>query len=202
MKIKTNNNDSASVLLCVLGSILILSVIGANVLLSSATRLNSSCNQERAWKESLSAAESGGEIAFAEIRKHKLGSNPANWWIGWTQSGTQYTSPVTTFGGSNLQTQTVVEECYWDAGTGLLTLGHPASGNSWYRLRTKGTAPLPNLKRTGMDDTLRGDNGTHFAAIGSTSMQDVTARGKGDSLLRKIDFQYDHFVATYGPNGD
>jgi hypothetical protein len=33
-------------------------------------------------------------------------------------------------------------------------------------------------------------------------MQDITARGKGDSLLRKIDFQYDHFVATYGPNGD
>jgi hypothetical protein len=32
-------------------------------------------------------------------------------------------------------------------------------------------------------------------------MQDITARGKGDSLLRKIDFQYDHFVATYGPDG-
>ena len=25
---------------------------------------------------------------------------------------------------------------------------------------------------------------------------------RGDSLLRKIDFSYDHFVATYGPNGD
>src|SRR5437763_16700323 len=25
---------------------------------------------------------------------------------------------------------------------------------------------------------------------------------RGDSLLRKIDFNYDHFVATYGPNGD
>ena len=25
---------------------------------------------------------------------------------------------------------------------------------------------------------------------------------KGDSLLRKIDFNTDHFIATYGPNGD
>ena len=33
-------------------------------------------------------------------------------------------------------------------------------------------------------------------------MQDITARGKGDSLLRKIDFRYDHFAATYGPKGD
>ena len=53
-----------------------------------------------------------------------------------------------------------------------------------------------------MDDTLINDGRKHFAPIGSTEMQDITARGKGDSLLRKIDFQYDHFVATYGPNGD
>ncbi|PYL64088.1 MAG: hypothetical protein DMF25_08355 [Verrucomicrobia bacterium] len=53
-----------------------------------------------------------------------------------------------------------------------------------------------------MDDALMKDGLTHFASIGSTAMQDITARGKGDSLLRKIDFQYDHFIATYGPNGD
>src|SRR4029078_12571433 len=56
--------------------------------------------------------------------------------------------------------------------------------------------------RSGMDDALVQDSTKHFAAFGSTAMQDITARGKGDSLLRKIDFQYDHFVATYGPNGD
>jgi hypothetical protein len=53
-----------------------------------------------------------------------------------------------------------------------------------------------------MDDALTNDGLQHFAAFGSTQMQDITARGKGNSLLRKIDFQYDHFVATYGPNGD
>jgi hypothetical protein len=25
---------------------------------------------------------------------------------------------------------------------------------------------------------------------------------RGDTLLRKIDFYYDHFIATYGPTGD
>ena len=28
------------------------------------------------------------------------------------------------------------------------------------------------------------------------------AGSRGDSLLRKIDFKTDHFIATYGPNGD
>ena len=52
---------------------------------------------------------------------------------------------------------------------------------------------MHGLKRTGMDDRL--SNGNRFVANGST-------RGDGDTLLRKIDFNYDHFIATYGPNGD
>ena len=52
---------------------------------------------------------------------------------------------------------------------------------------------MQGLKRTGMDDRL--SNGNRFVANGST-------RGDGDTLLRKIDFKYDHFIATYGPNGD
>ena len=203
MQTKRNTSEAGNVLICVLGAILVLSLIGANVLQSSATRLNASTNQVRAWKEALSAAETGGDIAFAEIRTHTTNSNPSNWWVGWNHvSGTTtYTSPVTTFGSDNLQAQSVVEECYFDPTTKLLVLGHPLSGNSWYRLRSKGAAPLPNLKRTGMDDALIADGSTHFAAFGSTAMQDITARGKGDSLLRKIDFNTDHFVATYGSDG-
>jgi len=30
----------------------------------------------------------------------------------------------------------------------------------------------------------------------------VDSGTRGDSLLRKIDFKYDHFIAAYGPNGD
>jgi hypothetical protein len=206
MQTKRNTKETGSVLICVLGAILIVSLIGANVLRNSTTRLNVSSNQVRAWKEALSAAETGGDIGFAELRK-KVSTDPlirASQWVGWTPSGTGhgYVSSQTTFGSSNLMASTVVEECYFDLTTKLLTLGHPATGNSWYRVRSKGTAPLPNLKRTGMDDALINDGRKHFAAFGSTEMQDITARGNGDSLLRKIDFNTDHFIATYGPNGD
>ena len=74
MQTKRNIKETGNVLLCVLGAILILSLIGAIVLRSSTTRLNAASNHVRAWKEALSAAETGGDIAFAEIRKHKAGS--------------------------------------------------------------------------------------------------------------------------------
>src|SRR5207248_9911624 len=203
MKIKSNSNESCNVLICVLGAILVVSLIGANVLRNSTTRLNTSSNQVRAWKEALSAAEAGGDMAFAEIRKTLPGASPSpspSPWTGWTNSGTTHVSPQTTFGSSNLRAQTVVETCWFDA-SGAFHLGDPPpNGNRWYRVRSKGTSPLLGLKRTGMDDALMKDGLTHFASIGSTAMQDITARGKGDSLLRKIDFQYDHFIATYGPN--
>lgn len=190
-------------MLCVLGTILIVSVIGASVLSNSTTRVNSSSSQVRAWKEALTAAETGGDIAFAELRKalSKDSTIRASQWTGWTQAGGTYTSPELTLGSRNLKARTVVEKCYFDA-SGILKLGSNPAGNTWYRVRSQGTAPLAGLKRTGMDDALIADGQKHFAAAGSTEMKDITARGNGDSLLRKIDFQYDHFVATYGPNGD
>jgi hypothetical protein len=57
------------------------------------------------------------------------------------------------------------------------------AGNPWFRSRSRGTAPVKGLPRTGMDDRMG-------------------AGTRGDSLLRKIDFRTDHFIATYGPNGD
>jgi len=30
----------------------------------------------------------------------------------------------------------------------------------------------------------------------------INSGTRGDSLLRKVDFKYDHFIAAYGPNGD
>jgi hypothetical protein len=205
MQTRKTVQDSGNVIICALITILIVSLIGANVLSNSTTRLNVSSNQVRAWKEALEAAEAGGEMAFSELRK-QISTDAAvrgSQWTGWSTSGTTHTSPQTTFGNSNLISQTAVETFYFDGG-GVFHLGaNPdPNQNNWYRVRSKGTAPLPNLKRTGMDDALIQDGQKHFAALGSTQMQDIVARGKGDSLLRKIDFQYDHFVSTYGPNGD
>src|SRR5437764_2407869 len=124
MRTKKNTKYTANALICVLGTILILSVIGANVLRSSATRLNSSTVQVRAWKDALSAAETGGDIAFAEIRKEI--SNPSNQWstTNWNNSASSQTwsppSPLcpkgashsltaaVTFGNTNLEARAIV----------------------------------------------------------------------------------------------
>jgi hypothetical protein len=164
------STEQGNVLICALCTIMIISIIGANVLQNCTTRFNVSSSQVRSWKESLFAAEAGGDIAYAEVRKTVL--DPTHAFAGWTSSGGKQTSPVTTFGANNLVTSTVVDSFYTD----------PA-GNPWYRARTRGTAPVMGLARTGMDDRMG-------------------AGTRGDSLLRKIDFRTDHFTATYGPNGD
>src|SRR5256714_5671972 len=164
------STEQGNVLICALCTIMVISIIGANVLQNCTTRFNVSSSQVRSWKESLFAAEAGGDIAYAEVRKTVL--DPTHAFTGWVSSGGKRVSPITTFGANNLATSTVVDSFYTD----------PA-GNPWYRARTRGTAPVMGLSRTGMDDRMG-------------------AGTRGDSLLRKIDFRTDHFAATYGPNGD
>ena len=162
--------EQANVLICVVCTIAIVSVIGANVLLNCVTRFNAASSQVRAWKESLYAAEAGGDIAYAEVRKTIL--DRTNAFSGWTYSGGVYTKAPVTFGGNNLKTNSRADTFWVDP-----------NGNPWYRIRSQGTAPVMGLKRVTMDDRM-GPN------------------TRGDSLLRKIDFNYDHFTATYGANGD
>ena len=181
MKTRQSVSTAGNTLLLALGTIVILSAVGANVLGNLTTRYNVSNNQVRGWKQAQHAAEAAGDIAYAEVRKAAL--DPANSIFeptgavclakGWTKNGSTYTSPVTTFGPDNLIASSTVDHFYND----------PFTGNPWYRIRAKGTAPLRGLKRVGMDDRM--GPGT-----------------RGDSLLRKIDFTYDHFIAAYGPNGD
>src|SRR5919198_3345640 len=72
-------------LLCALLAITILSTVGANVLMNCTTRYNTASSSVRAWKQSLYAAESGGDIAFNEIRKSI--SDPLNCFTtGWTNT--------------------------------------------------------------------------------------------------------------------
>src|SRR5437763_2495850 len=117
MQTRKTFRESGNALICALVAILIVSLIGANVLSNSTTRLNVSSNQVRAWKEALEAAEAGGDMAFAELRKQTStdATVRASQWSGWTTSGTTHSSPQTTFGASNLITQTTVETFYFDA---------------------------------------------------------------------------------------
>jgi hypothetical protein len=165
-------SEEANVLLCVVCTIAIVSVIGGNVLLNCVTRFNAASSQVRAWKESLYAAESGGDIAYAEVRKTILDPTHAFPNGTWIYSGGVRTNSPVTFGANNLQTSCTVDNFWVDT-----------NGSPWYRIRAKGTAPVLGLKRVSMDDRM---------GVGT----------RGDSLLRKIDFNYDHFTATYGANGD
>ena len=162
--------EQANVLVSVLLTILVVSIIGGNILLNCVTRYNTASSQVRSWKQSLDAAEAGGDIAYAEVRKTIL--DPTHAFSGWTYTGGVYSNSPITFGHDNLSTSGKVDLFYYDT-----------NGNPWYRIRTKGTSPVNGLRRVTMDDRM---------AVGT----------RGDSLLRKIDFNYDHFVATYGPNGD
>jgi hypothetical protein len=170
MRLSKEKFERGNVLLCVLCTILIVSIIGGNVLLNCVTRFNTASSQVRGWKEALTAAEAGGDITYAEVRKTIL--DPTHAFSGWTNSGGVYSNSPITFGHDNLTTSGRADLFYYDS-----------NGNPWYRIRVTGTAPVLGLKRVTMDDRM---------GVGT----------RGDSLLRKIDFNYDHFTATYGPNGD
>jgi hypothetical protein len=196
MRLSNLRTQDGNALICALFAIIIISSVGASVLMNCTTRYNAASSQIRGWKEALYAAESGGDIAFNEVRKSL--SDPLNaFTTGWTNSVAisvgaggsfgsgslsatgnaslfyYHTSPTVTFGADNLSTTSRVDLFLFD----IIT------GNPWYRIRAQGTAPLRGLRRTGMDDR-------------------INATTRGDSLVRKIDFKFDHFIAAYGPDGD
>jgi hypothetical protein len=184
-----HRTESGSTLLVAICTILIISLIGANVLLNCTTRYNVTAEHVKAWKEALYAAEGGGDIAFAEVRKtvsNPAAAFPSSKWQSPAASpaptpgpsyvaGPSYStiSPTLfTFGEANSLSTSVTVDSFSD----------PSKSITYYRIRATGRAKLLGLARTGMDDR----------------MNNTT---RGDSLLRKIDFYYDHFRATYG-DGD
>ena len=124
--------------------------------------------------QSWKAALMGAEAGgdIAYAEVRKTILDPSNAFSGWINSGNVRTSAVATLGSNNLKASSTVDVFYTDS-----------SGSPWYRIRSKGVSPALGVARTGMDDRM------------------ITG-ARGDSLLRKIDFYYDHFISTYGPNGD
>jgi len=196
MHLTRPGQEQGNALVCALLAIIVLSTVGANVLMNCTTRYNAASNGVRAWKQALYAAESGGDVAFNEVRKSL--SDPLNCFTtGWTNTiainvsaglnlgpggltatsnaGLYYyhSSPTITLGSDGMSTSSRVDLFLIDALT----------GNPWFRIRSQGTAPVRGLNRVGMDDR-------------------VNTTTRGDSLVRKIDFRFDHFIAAYGPNGD
>src|SRR5438132_13176659 len=85
MRLSSLRTHAGNALICALFAIIIVYSVGASVLMNCTTRYNAASNQVRAYKESLHAAESGGDIAFNEVRKSL--SDPLNaFTTGWSNS--------------------------------------------------------------------------------------------------------------------
>ena len=126
-KLRSNNSEKGNVLLCVVCTIVIVSAIGANVLLNCVTRFNASASQVRSWKASLDAAEAGGDIAFAEVRNTII--DPTHAFSGWDYTGGVRTnSPGVTFGADNFIAKSRVD-IFWTDANGQQLVPHQVRGN-------------------------------------------------------------------------
>ncbi len=194
MKIQIHQRDNGHILVCALCTIVIVSLIGANVLVNCITHYNVTAKQLKGWKEALYAAEAGGDAGFDEVRK---ALNPISLPFttdGWAAApspaptpGPAWTKTISGFGQEgNLSTTVIIDKLFDTTGT-------IPSSTPYYRIRAVGTARLFGLPRVGLSD--------QFIAGGPNFVANSASRGVGDTLLRKIDFKYDHFKASYG-DGD
>src|SRR4029077_19456530 len=194
MKTQIHQRDNGNILVCALCTIVIVSLIGANVLVNCITHYNVTAKQLKGWKEALYAAEAGGDAGFDEVRK---ALNPISLPFttdGWAAApspaptpGPAWIKTISGFGQEgNLSTTVTIDKLFDTTGT-------IPSSTPYYRIRAIGTARLFGLPRVGLSD--------QFLAGGPNFVATSASRGVGDTLLRKIDFKYDHFKASYG-DGD
>src|SRR5438094_4420836 len=194
MKTHIHQRDNGHILVCALCTIVIVSLVGANVLVNCITHYNVTAKQVKGWKEALYAAEAGGDAGFDEVRK---ALNPISLPFttdGWAAApspaptpGPAWTKTISGFGQEgNLSTTVTIDKLFDTTGT-------IPSSTPYYRIRAVGTARLFGLPRVGLSD--------QFLASGPNFVANSARRGVGDTLLRKIDFKYDHFKASYG-DGD
>jgi hypothetical protein len=194
MKTQIHQRDNGHILVCALCTIVIVSLVGANVLVNCTTHYNVTAKQLKGWKEALYAAEAGGDAGFDEVRK---ALNPISLPFttdGWAAApspaptpGPAWTKTISGFGQEGNLSATVTIDKLFD------TTGTIPSSTPYYRIRSVGTARLFGLPRVGLSD--------QFLAGGPNFVANSASRGVGDTLLRKIDFKYDHFKASYG-DGD
>ena len=203
MKLNSHfNSETGSTLVVAICVLTVISVIAAGVLANANARYNVGSKSVKAYKEALYAAEAGGDLAFNEIRKPYVSPTPAvgAFASGWVQNDSSAPPP-----NPGSSTPPAYAMGYSNSGpafgtnnnlTAKVTVDKLASlpGNDtvyYYRIRSLGIAQMFGLKRTGMNDALQESSGIHFSS-------GTAARGNGDSLLRKIDYNFDHFLATYG----
>jgi len=105
MKTQVQQRNSGNVLICALCTIVIISLIGANVLVNCTRHYNITAKQLKAWKEALYAAEAGGDAGFDEVRKARDPINLPFTTDGWAAApspaptpGPAWTKTISGFG--------------------------------------------------------------------------------------------------------
>src|SRR5437868_13712880 len=150
MKTQIHRGNNGNVLICALCTIVIISLIGANVLVNCTRHYNITAKHLKGWKEALYAAEAGGDAAFDEVRKALDPNNLPFLADGWTVApspaptpGPAWTKTITGFGqAGNLSTTVTIDKLTDD--------GNPPSPDPptipnttpYYRIRASGTARL------------------------------------------------------------
>jgi hypothetical protein len=154
-------------LLVAIGTIAALSVIGGTLALSLTSRSQLS-SRSASWHEAGAAAESGIDMAVAEIRRVMPGvtASPSKPWAGWTNP----TKLLPSVGQLPTSVLTLVPPSLVHAGEGntitsaLVTVEAPSALTfpvGWLRVRAVGTAPLTGRRQaplSKLDTPLR-----HFA---------------------------------------
>ena len=122
------------------------------------------------WQEAMLVAESGNDIAMGALNNSL--SSPSTAWTGWTPSDSttfpktyKGTLPSHTGDGNNkMYVNVTVDNGITDP-----------NGKTWYRIRSKGTAELPGLRRIGFEPTVLSSDG----------------KKNHKSFLRKLSFSND-----------
>ncbi|MFN2476261.1 MAG: hypothetical protein ABR526_07980 [Chthoniobacterales bacterium] len=160
-----HKKPSGSALIWTMCVITVLSIIAAQLLHVVSSKYHNALHTAT-WQESLLAAESGVDLAIAELRK-SLYPAPNNAWQGWNNTpGNGVTSyGMTTIPNAGLVGTPMTIEVNVDA---PLQLKDPSNSWQYYRLRAVGTMPLIGPARA--------------------------ADNKQDTRLRKISLQMDRFT--------
>ena len=184
----STQSTEGGILIAAALSVTVLATISALTLRSVSARHQTSY-QSAAWREALTAAESGAERAMAELRTSI--DDPLNAWAGWT---------VVDASGNPAASQTIDRDGRWAAGYMLrATDTLPAQSGESKQLRYSVLIDVP----TSLAPTSRRWNQSY--RIRSTGISDLpglprAASDKRDTQLRRLGVLWDRTVgfATSG----
>src|SRR5437588_8204834 len=179
MKTRVQQGNSGNTLICALCTIVIISLIGANVLVNCTRHYNVPAKQLKAWKEALYAAEAGSDAGFDDVRKALNPSSLPFTTDGWAAApspaptpGPAWTKTISGFGQEgNLSTTVIIDKLFDTTGT-------IPSSTPYYRIRAVGTAKLFGLPRVGLSD--------QFFAGGPNFVANSASRGVGDTDRKSV----------------